>query len=201
MFYLSCLGLDPDPTNRGVRLWMSNPYRIHQRICRAFDEPGRLLFRLEDRPRARLLVQSPGQPDWARAFEDFPGVLDAEPSFKVVEPRFLAGQVLRFRLRANPTVAREGKRHGLFREEDQVAWLERKGRDAGFAPVSLRLNGAIPQLSSRGAGKDRTRQVHLAVEFEGQLRVLDPDRFGEAQHAGIGPAKAYGFGLLAVAPA
>src|SRR3954471_7143159 len=141
MMYLSCLDLAPDPTSRGAQRWLANPYRIHQRLCLAFDEPGRMLFRLEERPRLRLLVQSPGRPDWARAFADFPAILAGPPDSKEYEPRVAAGRRLRFLLRANPTVKRDGHRHGLFREEDQRSWLDRKGQSGGFAPLAVRLRG------------------------------------------------------------
>jgi CRISPR system Cascade subunit CasE len=198
-YYLSCLDLDPRPDVRGVQLWLANPYRIHQRICMAFDDPGRLLFRVEERPRLRLLVLSPGQPEWDRAFADFPAVLAGPPQFKPYAPQTVEGQHLRFFLRANPTVKREGHRHGLFREEDQRAWLDRKGRDGGFTPQTLQVSGGQNQLCSRGPQQGEGRQTHLAVEYEGVLRVDDPARFTETLYQGIGSAKAYGFGLLSVA--
>jgi len=39
-----------------------------------------------------------------------------------------------------------------------------------------------------------------AVIFEGVLRVEDSQAFREALERGIGPGKAFGFGLLSVAP-
>jgi CRISPR system Cascade subunit CasE len=39
-----------------------------------------------------------------------------------------------------------------------------------------------------------------SVRFEGVLEVRDADRFREALANGIGPGKAYGFGLLSIAP-
>jgi CRISPR system Cascade subunit CasE len=197
--FLSCLDLDPRPANRGVQRWLANPYRIHQRICLAFDDPGRLLFRLEDRPRARLLVLSPGRPDWMRAFADFPAVLDGPPRFQPFVPHLGVGQHLRFLLRANPTVKRDGRRHGLFREEDQRAWFDRKALDGGFALLSVRVRGGLTQISSKGRQHAIDPQRHLAVEFEGILQVADASRFAESLRHGIGSAKAYGFGLLSIA--
>ena len=46
------------------------------------------------------------------------------------------GQLLRFRLRANPTVTRAGKRHGLTSQGAQLAWLQRQGERGGFQLVS-----------------------------------------------------------------
>jgi CRISPR system Cascade subunit CasE len=197
--FLSSLDLDPLPTSRGVQRWLANPYRIHQRICLAFDDPGRLLFRLEERPRPRLLVLSPSFPDWDRAFASFPALLAGPPRSQPFEPVLHDGQLLRFLLRANPTVKRDSRRHGLFREEDQRAWLDRKAAEGGFAPVSVRVRGGLTQVSSRGPRRRTGLQHHLAVEFEGILRVTDTPRFGATLRRGIGSGKAYGFGLLSIA--
>jgi CRISPR system Cascade subunit CasE len=113
----------------------------------------------------------------------------------------VAGQHLRFFLRANPTVKREGCRHGLFREDEQRAWLDRKGRDGGFTPQAFRVSGGQNQLSSRGPRRGGDRQTHFAIDYEGVLRVDDRARFTETLYQGVGSAKAYGFGLLSVARA
>jgi len=42
--------------------------------------------------------------------------------------------------------------------------------------------------------------LHSAVEFQGVLAVTDPARFHETFTRGVGPAKAFGFGLLVIAP-
>jgi CRISPR system Cascade subunit CasE len=44
------------------------------------------------------------------------------------------------------------------------------------------------------------RGLHSAVEFQGVLTVTDPRQFHDAFLRGIGPAKAFGFGLLVIAP-
>lgn len=59
------------------------------------------------------------------------------------------------------------------------------------------------------AGKQRGRKkadgrshetTHLAVRFDGLLRITDANAFRETLACGIGPGKAFGFGLLSVAP-
>ena len=198
--YLSCLDLDLEPTPRLTRLWLANPYRIHQRLCLAFREPDRVLFRLEEHPNLRLLVQSTGEPDWQSAFADHP-VLSGPPRCKPFHPSLAGGQRLLFRLRANPTVKREGRRHGLSREEDQHAWLARKGDSGGFVPLSVRVQGGMVQVSRKGAHRGGGPQRHYAVEYNGLLRVTDVDKFHATLAGGIGSGKAYGFGLLSIAPA
>jgi len=54
-------------------------------------------------------------------------------------------------------------------------------------------------VSRKNPAKDGARQFHLAVQFDGRLRVTDPGALKEAVRSGIGSAKAYGFGLLSLA--
>lgn len=138
------------------------------------------------------------------------------------------GTPLAFRLRANPTrkidtktgsdgKRRNGKRVELRREEDQIEWLRRKGEQAGFELLASKISPGVPDMravpepglgkvtgrraSAREGGK--IRLVTLAsVLFEGHLRVTDSGKFLNVSLAqGIGSGKAYGFGLLSIAPA
>jgi CRISPR system Cascade subunit CasE len=43
--------------------------------------------------------------------------------------------------------------------------------------------------------------THFAVCFEGVIEVTEPDLMCRTVSAGIGPAKAFGFGLLSLAKA
>lgn len=137
------------------------------------------------------------------------------------------GHELRFRLRANPTrkidswsdrpgFRPNGRRVDLRREEDQIRWLVRKGEQHGFRVLSVHVRpdttALMPQplqADARPAGKviGWRRQeggtqllTFAAVIFEGVLRVEDSQAFREALERGIGPGKAFGFGLLSVAP-
>ncbi len=136
------------------------------------------------------------------------------------------GHVLRFRVRANPTKriakdtrtggALDGKRVGLLREGEQLDWLKRKGQTGGFELVTREGDGRDDRvveapsvrvsfegrLSGRKSeGEIRRQMTHVAVRFDGLLRVTDASAFRETLIRGIGPAKAFGFGLLSVAPA
>jgi len=210
MIYLSCL--EPDLGHAAARRWLSNPYLIHQRLLMAWPDgkAGRVLFRAEEERRpCRILVQSWEAADWERAFRDF-DVLLGPPRQKRVDLVLDAGRMLRFLLRANPTVRRlqfEGKvervpagdRVGLLREEEQLAWLRRKAEEAGATVLAAEARNRGEQVSIRPS--TRTRMVHQCVEFEGRLRVTEPERLLHAVREGIGPAKAFGFGLLSLAPA
>jgi len=190
---------------------------MHRTIMRAFPAkeeggPGRVLWRLDPEPRSgrlALLVQSSLPPEWAflhdgaRYLLDTPGT--PNPDWKERHPTFSPAQVLAFRLRANPTRRRasDGKRMGLITEEEQRAWLARKADAGGFRVRSATI---IREPDVSDAKTDKAGAGHklslVSVRFEGHLQVVDPQRFAEGPLAsGIGPAKAFGFGLLSLAPA
>lgn len=216
--FLSLLVVDTR-REEGRRL-LGNPYRVHQQLLNAFSDGAfsrpleplgtRLLFRVEEwwTP-PRVLVQSPLEADWHRAFVETP-VLAKAPCQKPYAPALEPGQVLRFFLRANPTVRRaslrsEGKRLGprlgLVHEPQQRDWLERRAAAGGFDLLDYRVMPRGKRVGWQGQ-RDRSPQLtHLCVDFEGFLQVTDPDQFLRTLAAGIGPAKAFGFGLLSVAPA
>jgi CRISPR system Cascade subunit CasE len=110
--------------------------------------------------------------------------------------RFARDQILVFRLRANPTVKRDGKRHGYLREEDQIRWLWRKAEEGGFGVVDVRVRPENSLTARRISGPPMS---FLSVVFEGRLRVFDPERFLDTVRNGVGSAKGFGFGLLSLA--
>jgi CRISPR system Cascade subunit CasE len=204
--HLSKLILNPSPAARQVLRDLASPYEMHRTILRAFPShddggPGRVLFRLEpptpDQPPV-VLVQSDKPPKWD-ALDALPGyLLSAE--VKQFDPGLPTGRKLRFRLRANPTVKRDGKRHGLLDDQAQFAWLIRKGQASGFHPMDFTVRRSGNLTSRRSSDDGPSRQTHLAVDYEGILEVTDAEAFTKALAAGIGPAKAFGFGLLSIAP-
>ena len=187
--------------SRTAVTWIANPYRVHQRLMMAFDGDPRLLFRIDESTEgAQILVQSQTEPNWGASFSGF-SVLACSPEHKPFQPCLEAGRRYRFRLLANPTVKRDGKRLGLLREEDQRAWLVRKITDAGAELLGCTVSPHGLQRSGKNPYKEAAAQTHLAVLFEGVLRVTDPTLMTAAIENGIGAAKGYGFGLLSLAPA
>lgn len=209
--YLSRLILNP--RDRRVRSEVASPYEMHRTLMRAFPEnvqaqEERVLFRLDADRRSgglTLLVQSLDEPNWRWLNEPemrgyLLSVAEPNPQVKLFDPQFTVGQMLVFRLRANPTVKREGKRFGLVREEDQRAWLARKAEQSGFRVLSVRVS---PEGWVRGM-IHREEADHpltlLSVRFDGLLQVSDPDKLSAALRRGIGSGKGFGFGLLSLAP-
>jgi len=179
--------LQPDARRPDVQRDLNNCYEMHRTIMRAVPD-GRTLWRLDS---PHLLVQSQSAPDWGR----LPDGYLVEVASKPFELSVVNGQRLRFRLRANPTVCRNGKRHGLLREADQMAWLERKAATGWFAVHSVLVSS---EGVTRG-DKNRCPIIRLAVRFDGMLTVTDADMFRATMAVGIGAGKSFGFGLLSLA--
>ena len=114
--------------------------------------------------------------------------------------------MLAFRLRANPTVKRrfpngDHKRVGIYRPEEQIAWLERKGELGGFRVLSVRTCHEL-EAGGRIQRQGETHKLKLlTVRFDGISQVTNPERLQETLRQGIGSGKGFGFGLLSLAPA
>lgn len=214
-----------DPRCREARRDLSDPYQLHATLCRAFSTPKKkcspntFLWRLEPETNSadypRILVQSQAMPDW-----DSIGIngwlLEADTpvdlSLRLKLDDLKVGQRFRFRLRANPSISRDGKRQGLLRLEDQETWLMRKGVLHGFAlprSTSFDFSDAPPErcdvrvshehmISGKQHSGNRIRI--FSVLFDGMLNVTNPDAFTKALGSGIGHGKAMGLGLLSLAP-
>jgi len=205
-----------------VRSELASPYEMHRTVLRAFPSeedggPGRVLFRVDQMRHASelaLLVQSDKEPDWAaldgNRTATVPYLL-RPVEFKELKPKFSEGQQLAFRLRANPTRKidtktrpdgnrRNGKRVGIYDEQKRTEWLRRKGESGGFAVLSVQVisDGFIHGKKTDEHGSHDLK--HCAVRFEGVVQVTDPDVFLQTLQTGIGSGKAFGFGLLSVAP-
>ena len=179
-------------------------------------------------------MQSSLKPNWDRLLSDYLLLTDEEnPACKLIHEmysRLGAGQHLTFRVRANPTrrvssknekeASWQGKRVEIRDEEQQIAWLQRKGRDAGFKLASVRISHTVPNVNPAPQGKlfgyrrnsqevstdpareapgNNRRMSFGSVLFEGELIVTDTEAFRDALVKGIGSGKAYGFGLLSIA--
>lgn len=213
--YLSRLILNP--RHRRVQKEVAAPYQMHRSLMKAFPDnlkPGdeRVLFRLETHPRTgmlTLLVQSLALPDWSWLAEpDARGYLlpvdEPNPAAKPFDLNLAPGQMLAFRLRANPTARRrlpDGKRKrvGLCREEEQIEWLKRKGEQGGFHVLSVRTSNQDTVNGYIRRDEERHKLKLLAVQFDGLLQVTDPDQLRESVRQGIGSGKGLGFGLLSLA--
>ena len=190
-----------------------DPYQLHRTLAKAFAPAGsdadagraalddaRLLFRVDAdgaRDTVAVLVQSRTRPQWEQLTQTS-GWLRRAPDLVAFSPVLPEGTLLAFRLRANPSVKREGKRRGLFRVEERLAWLARKAEAGGFSLV--RAEVADERVLRASTGEGPSRGEFAACRYEGVLRVAESRRFAETIAGGIGAAKGFGFGLLSVAP-
>lgn len=193
-----------------ARLRLRDCYDWHQVVWKAFpDRDGaqrNFLTRLDRRRDGfRLLIVSPVQPSrpaWCPAGEE-------SWKTKLIPETYFTRARYAFQLCANPTkkiskelpdgnLTKNGRRVPLTRREDLVEWIKRKGAQSGFT-----LDEATLRTFSRGREYFEKRGqagLHSAVEFQGVLAVTDPAKFHETFTRGIGSAKAFGFGLLVIAP-
>lgn len=189
----------------------------------------RVLWRLERQQHAcHLLALTESEPSWESVIEQG-GWASVEGAAKVrhCQPLLDAiavGREFSFRVRLNPVESRvpdevvvpDGRSARGFRKRiahvtqaQQLAWLRRKvTRQDGETPWGFELVESDRQAVtvvdrdtlkfSKGKG---SRRVTLAtVTFEGALRVTDRSLFVEAMRSGLGRGKAYGCGLITVAP-
>lgn len=196
--YLTRLRLDPRSAQ--VRRDLSDPYEMHRTLVRPFvrdaeQSPPRILWRIE--PVAALsdpvmLVQAQEPANWS-VLENY---LRADAETREFSPESLlrTGQSYRFRLFANPTVTRDGKRQGVLGEAAQQAWLARQGQRHGFVVESLLVTGSELLRGRKGGGQISL----LKVCFEGRLKVNNVAALAQAVRTGIGPGKAFGCGLLSL---
>lgn len=193
-----------------ARLRLRDNYDWHQAVWKAF--PGRdgdkrnFLTRLDQhRGGFRLLIVSqtaPTRPDWCPPGEE-------NWKTKPVPVSYFSCRRYAFQLCANPTkkiaktlldgsLSKNGRRAPLRTRDELVAWIKRKGEQGGFEVDEQALR-TFPRGRDYFERKG-VRGLHSAVEYQGVLSITDPARFQEAFKCGIGSAKAFGFGLLAIAP-
>lgn len=182
------------------------------------------LFRIDPLPggRAAILVQSAIEPDWDYAFHNASHLLAAPPDAKPFDPRPPAGARLRFRLVVNPTkktgtlgkkerqelsadelkgrAGRYGRRVPVP-PESLLDWLVRRSAAMGFSvdEAASTVQPGYVYMNKSPEGKGKGQRLRSA-RYEGVLTVIDADRFREALVRGVGPGKAFGFGLLSTAP-
>jgi CRISPR system Cascade subunit CasE len=188
-----------------------NPYEIHRALWQLFSnqpaEKRSFLFRVEHQERwtnSEILLQS-----------------EKDPNTENKDIRILArrqyilnlkkGQRLRFRLRANPTKkikASSGRIHPkkepkkirvpLIKEAEQRDWLERKINS--FCSLEMLIIHWEVPIYFRKNKEKRTGKIQTIL-YDGIFIVNDPDNLMHQLKQGIGPAKAFGCGLISLAPA
>jgi CRISPR system Cascade subunit CasE len=216
-------------SDREVRRDLADCHDLHRTIMSAFPQANGVapreefgvLFRVDVGRDGKiiLLVQSQVEPDWSRLPDDYLLDVDNNPACKPVLSHYAGlatGQRLLFRLLANPTKrvsannneqdARwRGKRIELRSEGDQITWLRRKAEAAGFRLIEASINRDVPNVQTaprpKASGwREKKRLSFGSALFNGELEITDAELFRQALSGGVGSGKAYGFGLLSIAP-
>lgn len=177
-----------------------NPYEIHRHLWRFFpgmpDDKRSFLYRVyygKDNEPLRILMQSFHEPS---ASNNVNGCFISRK--KTFNPVLKEEDSLRFVLCANPTkrLAKERCRVPLIDEDQLIEWLQKKIDNAAkLVRAEIIDNRNLYFRKSGKAGKVVT------TTFSGQIIVSDPARMRSILENGIGPAKAFGCGLLSLARA
>jgi CRISPR system Cascade subunit CasE len=190
-------------------LRIRDTYDWHQRVWQAFgdrsDQLRDFLVRVDRKEEAfRVLILShspPTKPDWCPT-DCFQSKAVPEAYFSHTRYRFslLANPTKKVRMdNADGTRKKNGRRVPLSTREEFIAWIDRKGGAGGFKVDESTLR-TIPRGREFFHKDGTSHGTHAAVEFQGDLTVTDPGKFRTAVANGIGSAKAFGFGLLVLAP-
>ena len=209
---------------------MEVPIETLQQVHIPRGNDNNFLFRIDPQPGGSpvILVQSAIKPNWDYAFHNAGYLLrcyDVQP----FNPIYQAGEHLRFRLLANPTrrlheksLERDGKpikKESIGKRVPVPAeklkewlseWRPKEVPSAGFLldkESTIVQPGYIyfhkPEKHTEGKLgnklKDGGKRL-FSARYEGVLTVTDTELFQLTLIRGIGPGKAFGFGLLSVAP-
>lgn len=214
-----------DASRRGARRLLASPQRVHAVVAGATEDGSRTtrpLWRLDaGQAGLQLLVVSAAEPDFTSLLEqcDIPAedgwqTTSYEPFLSTLE----AGQTWQFRLAANPVknvrqvtdpaALPRGKRVPVVGIEGVNAWLlsrsERMGvilDPNGFVVAEKRPETFHKRKNTRKDDTGTTLRVSISrVVYDGILQVKDPEALRNTLTTGAGSAKAYGCGLLTLAP-
>jgi CRISPR system Cascade subunit CasE len=209
---------------RGARKLLSSPHAMHAAVRAAFphaedhERAGtRTLWRLDNPAPAavNLYIVSPGKPDLTHLVEQVgwptaPDTWDTR-DYDPLLASLADGQRWAFRLTANPVHSgrknpdsKDTQRFGRLREAEQIDWLlDRAGRH-GFTVASQadgEPNLALRQRQTTTFSRGPSAITLVTATYDGILEITDVKAFQRTLTGGLGHAKAYGCGLLTLAPA
>lgn len=199
--------ITPGPGSTAARGDLRDSVRMHQRVMMLVpdglgDEARRragLLYRVEEGPAGlQVLVQTQVPPDPGRLPAGYgaTAVRDLTPLLDWLRP----GAPVRYRLAAN-TIRRmnhTGKPVPL-RGTAADEWWAARARDK----CGLNLRSLVSRVpgDAVGSGDPGKAIRHVITQFDGTAIVADAAALAGAVITGVGRGKAYGCGLLSIAPA
>ncbi|MBD0670753.1 type I-E CRISPR-associated protein Cas6/Cse3/CasE [Streptomyces sp. CBMA156] len=206
--------ITPDPRSRDARRDSAGAVDLHHRMMSLFpdhvadDEPRRrlgVLFRTEATAAGdRILLQSGQQPELDRLPVGY-GQAVSKPLTPLLDA-LRPGLHVRYRIAANPIRRPSRATRELYRLKAVVPlqgtaaddWWARQAEASG---LNLGTLHSSPLEAAKGNRRSDQRPVrHDRVLFEGTAVITDADRLRARLTDGIGKGKAYGCGLLSIAP-
>lgn len=220
-----------NPTRRQTQKLVGSAQAMHAMVMGSLpaypsDGTGRVLWRLDrlEQHDLQLFVVSPSAADFSGLLESagWPTIPTWEQTdYRPFLSRLATGQRWRFRLTANPVRSVKRSESGTSARgsvsphltvAQQQQWLLDRASGWGFEipgnaigalalgvrerhTTSFHRHTGLPKHAA-GNGVAITRAT-----FEGELDIVDPDALRHSLTHGMGRAKAYGCGLMTLAPA
>lgn len=210
-----------DASRADVRNELRDAVAMHRRVMSLFPDLPEIegarshfgvLHRVEQADQAERQVVLMVQSNTKVAPERLPDGYAVDSASRNIEPllyAFAHGRRLSYRCDANP-VRRPGHTtreiyknlpplvalHGRHADD----WWHRRAGLAGlkvYTHLSHPLDAAVGR-SGKGGATQKVR--HHRVRFEGTAEIVDPDALRAAVVGGVGKGRAYGCGLLTIAP-
>ncbi|MFC5940372.1 type I-E CRISPR-associated protein Cas6/Cse3/CasE [Micromonospora harpali] len=211
---------------QGARKLLASPQAMHAAVLSGFPRPedhtrddARTLWRVDQRRDRQvvLYIVSPTEPElthlveqagWPRSSESW----ETRPYDRLLDS-LEKGQRWAFRLTANPS--RTGRktenspttqRFGQVTATQQIEWLTSRAERHGFA-IARQADGELNLVTYDRQVRRFTRNhgqrpvTLVTATYDGVLDIEDPALFRNVLTRGIGHARAYGCGLLTLAPA
>ncbi|MFG2895081.1 type I-E CRISPR-associated protein Cas6/Cse3/CasE [Streptomyces sp. NPDC048248] len=206
--------IQPNLRHRDARRDLSSAVAMHHRIMQLFPDglgaqarrQAGALFRTEDTgPTPVVLLQSQLRPDLDQLPTDYASAVtkDLSPLLDALRP----GLTVRYRIIAN-AVRKPGHTTRATTGAPAVIpltgaeadeWWQRQAEE--HSGLHLSTAHSTPLDSARGQrAQDQRRITHARTQFDGAATIKDPDLLRQRLLDGIGRGKAYGCGLLTLAP-
>ncbi len=212
---------DFNTARRHAKKLLGSPQVMHSAVMHSFPPStlgpapeGRVLWRLDrDDHRTQLFIASPVPPDLTHLIEQagWPTTSTWQTrDYRPMLDRLTTGQRWAFRVAANPThsvrtndAQTTTKPTAHVTVAHQENWLLGRAADRGFRVVedtSGRPRMTVKDRTLLRFGRQgKTVTVSRAV-FDGELEIVNADLLRQVLVNGLGRAKAYGCGLLTLAP-
>ncbi|MCB5180670.1 type I-E CRISPR-associated protein Cas6/Cse3/CasE [Streptomyces antimicrobicus] len=207
----------PDPRSRDARRDARSAVDLHRRLMSLFPDGAgpdprarfHVLHRTDDTPTGpHVLLQSTHQPDLSRLPDAYGTV--ATRSLDVLLDALRPGLTVRYRCVASPVRKPGATTRAAYHLPAVVAlsgtaadeWWLRQADTAGLKIINLHsqpLDAARGTRTPRGT-TEQQRVRHTRTRFEGTAAVIDAHQLRTRIMEGIGRGKAYGCGLLSIAP-